>query len=45
LITSITDVEPLHVPSYIEWIGRRADDPFQPPRIKQQLAATRQLFD
>jgi site-specific recombinase XerD len=44
-VPSIAAVQPVHVASYIEWLGRRDDDPVSAPTIKLQLAAIRQLFD
>jgi site-specific recombinase XerD len=49
-VPSIVVVQPVHVASYIEWLGQRKDqdgepDPLSPPAIKQRLAAIRQLFD
>jgi site-specific recombinase XerD len=38
-------VQPVHVATYIEQLGRREDDPLSAPTIKQQLAAIHQLFD
>jgi integrase/recombinase XerC len=44
-VPSIAAVQPVHVATYIEQLGRREDDPLSAPTIKQQLAAIRQLFD
>jgi site-specific recombinase XerC len=44
-VPSIAAVQPVHVATYIERLGRRDDDPLSAPTIEQQLAAIRQLFD
>jgi site-specific recombinase XerD len=44
-VPSIAAVQPVHVATYIEQLGRRDRDPLSAPTIKQQLAAIRQLFD
>jgi site-specific recombinase XerD len=43
-VPSITAVQPIHVASYVEWLGK-GDESLSAPTIKQQLAAIRQLFD
>jgi site-specific recombinase XerD len=40
-VTDLLDIEPLHVASYIEELGRD----FAKPTVKQHLAAIRMLFD
>jgi integrase/recombinase XerC len=40
-VTSITDVQPLHVAAYIEQLGRERSA----PTVKQRLAAIKHLFD
>jgi integrase/recombinase XerC len=44
-VASLAGVQPVHVASYIEWLGRREPDPLSVPAIKQRLAAIRHLFD
>ena len=48
-VRSIAAVQPVHVASYIEWLGRRETDgqpdPLSAPTIKQRLSAIRHLFD
>jgi site-specific recombinase XerD len=41
-IGEIVDIEPLHVATYIEALGK---DGFEKPSVKQHLAAIRMLFD
>src|ERR1700761_3324087 len=43
-VPSIAAVQPIHVASYVEWLGQ-GDESLSAPTIKQQLAAIRQLFD
>jgi site-specific recombinase XerD len=50
-IPSITAIEPVHVATYIEMLGKpqrsnpKRHDPLAAPSVKQQLAAIRHLFD
>jgi integrase len=45
LQTAINTVQPIHVAAYIEFLGRREENPLSDPSIKQHLAAIRMLFD
>jgi len=38
-VASLAAIQPVHVASYIEWLGRRDRDPLSVPTVKQRLAA------